>query len=719
MIQVTRLENSVLFEFSENQHYLYNGSIEVPYNTLSIIQDGSDMITLRKSASNDIFLSARYNDFGEGSVDAAVDMLADSLFNAEGGGGTGSGITSGEVQTMIDNSLDNYYNKAEVNNLLDTKLDASAYTPTDLSSYWTSAQTKNYVDNAISGIPSNILAVDWEDLMENMNDDKWDELVDAFQNNNPIYAIVDYSGEGFIDIDQKPIDGYVFIDGNTGEQGSRIELKRLTSDGYDWITITKNGSNNYTVTNGNVQYQQRLQAGTGIAINGNVISATGGGGISSGEVQTMIDDSLDDYWTSAETKNYVDAATSGIPSSQTIEALRTDVNTLSGDVADINDAIAELDDKEQVIASALTQLRDDMDEKEEVVASALTQLNEAIGDPYQKVSGLTIEYNSDSQTPEIMLQGEGDEQRNENVFNRWGIATSVEMEDGSNYSSSLGGGSIYNGATDFPDDNVTSERDLTISTDGFIQNTYENYDDGESSYTRYSSENEFNYSSGLQLHQYWYDEKSDTETNSYMSIVNNKEGETYIEMTDTNERTVSINPLSVSWDDGKDNGRIEWSNIATLNDIPEYSAGTGIEIRDNVISCTVSGGGNNVIEVTQAQYDALEQAGTLDLTALYVITDASPVSITIDPTLDSGSTNPVANSAITNAITAHTADTTVHVTAANKNTWNGAASNASTAISALGGLRFERIPQVDYDQLVNDGLTDPDTLYIIDNTLNA
>lgn len=223
---------------------------------------------------------------------------------------SGGGITSGEVQSMIDASvepiegsvealsgaveqlstdmenkadrseipsLENYYNKTEVNNLLDTKLDTSAYTPVDMSGYWTSAQTKNYVDNAISGIPSNILAVDWEDLMENMNDDKWDELVDAFQNNNPIYAIVDYSGEGFIDIDQKPIDGYVFIDGNTGEQGSRIELKRLTSDGYDWITITKNGSNNYTVTNGNVQYQQRLEAGTGIVINGNVISATGGG----------------------------------------------------------------------------------------------------------------------------------------------------------------------------------------------------------------------------------------------------------------------------------------------------------------------------------------------------------------------------------------------------------------------------------------------------------
>ena len=198
-----------------------------------------------------------------------------------------SGFTTvnNELDTKLDASaytptdLSNYYTKQQTNGLLDNKLDASAYTPTDLSNYWTSAQTVDYVDTAISGIPSNILAVDWEGLTSNMNDDKWDSLVDAFQNNNPIYAIVDYSGEGFIDIDQKPIDGYVFIDGNTGEQGSRIELKRLTGGGYDWITITKNGSNDYTVTNGNVQY-------------------------------TPTD--LSNYWTSAQTQNAIDDAISGI-----------------------------------------------------------------------------------------------------------------------------------------------------------------------------------------------------------------------------------------------------------------------------------------------------------------------------------------------------------------------------------------------------------------------
>lgn len=113
-------------------------------------------------------------------------------------------------------------------------------------------------------------------------------------------------------------------------------------------------------------------------------------------------------------------------------------------------------------------------------------------------------------------------------------------------------------------------------------------------------------------------------------------------------------------------------------------------------------GGNPTIELTQAQYDALVTAGTVQADTYYIITDASAGdltqywtsaqtqsaitqatsglqvtltagtgiditdnvisatgggSITIDPSLDTGSTNAVANSAITTAIDAK-ADTT-------------------------------------------------------------
>lgn len=399
---IPSLEGYATQQWVEGKNYLTEQSLE-------------DYATKQEVIDNEYTISQAINDLNDRKLDASAYTPVD-MSGYWTSGETQEAInaaTSGTPSSATIEGLRNDVNalSGDVTNLYETKLDASAYTPTDLSQYWTSAQTKNYVDNAISGIPSgaltvdwselvdqqlitdakwneivdaiqnhrevygyldysadgggvdiyplmsaakigiqgsndsiilnsqsgdgtyiltitkngsnnysfsdssyrfqpkltagsgisinnnnvisvtggtsNILAVDWEGLMGNMNDEKWDSLVDAFQNNNQIYAIVDYSGEGFIDIDQKPIDGYVFIDGNTGEQGSRIELKRLTSDGYDWITITKNGSNNYTVTNGNVQYQQRLEAGTGIAINGNVISATGGG------TGITIDQSLD------------------------------------------------------------------------------------------------------------------------------------------------------------------------------------------------------------------------------------------------------------------------------------------------------------------------------------------------------------------------------------------------------------------------------------------
>lgn len=63
---------------------------------------------------------------------------------------------SGDIQIGTGGTIDlsNYYTKSETNGLLDNKLDASAYTPTDLSGYWTSGETQEAINAATSGIPS-------------------------------------------------------------------------------------------------------------------------------------------------------------------------------------------------------------------------------------------------------------------------------------------------------------------------------------------------------------------------------------------------------------------------------------------------------------------------------------------------------------------------------------------------------------------------------------
>lgn len=64
----------------------------------------------------------------------------------------------------------------------------------------------------------------------------------------------------------------------------------------------------------------------------------------------------------------------------------------------------------------------------------------------------------------------------------------------------------------------------------------------------------------------------------------------------------------------------------------------------------------------------------------------------------------------TSAFTAHTADTVIHVTSTEKTSWNGAVTNASNAVTALGGLKLVKLTQAQYDALATK---DNSTLYVI------
>ena len=101
MITLSKSGSTVTFTFDENSGYLQNGTIDVPVNSLALITDESDMATFRKSASNDIFVSARYEEFGMSKAELEAWYKANMVGSTGGGGG----VTSGEVQTMIDESI--------------------------------------------------------------------------------------------------------------------------------------------------------------------------------------------------------------------------------------------------------------------------------------------------------------------------------------------------------------------------------------------------------------------------------------------------------------------------------------------------------------------------------------------------------------------------------------------------------------------------------------
>ena len=102
MVTLTKSGNAVKFAFDDNPHYLNNGEIEVPVNSLSLVIDDSEMATFRKASSNDIFLSISYDELGMTKAELES-FYKENMVGSTGGGG--GGITSGEVQSMIDESI--------------------------------------------------------------------------------------------------------------------------------------------------------------------------------------------------------------------------------------------------------------------------------------------------------------------------------------------------------------------------------------------------------------------------------------------------------------------------------------------------------------------------------------------------------------------------------------------------------------------------------------
>lgn len=294
MITVTKQENGVLFTFENSDKYLYgSGTIEVPFNSLSIIQDESDMITLRKSASNDIFLAARYDtDLGYSSKEEAVEALKGMLYDE-------AGISEEEVQDMI--------------------------------------------DAATSGIPSSQVVEQLRtdvDTISGEVDTKQDELLLYVENVEGVTQSVT--------IDTQGDEGYnsgLYLISNDGQGYSELYANNPTTEDGSINTLVAVGDDNSDVALYATEYDE----------NNNVVN---------------------------------DTVLRVKPTGVTINDERV-LTELDG-----NEIWYTIDEKEEVIASALTEVRQDVadiDAKEEVIASALTEVRQNKQDALQYYSEDTEE----------------------------------------------------------------------------------------------------------------------------------------------------------------------------------------------------------------------------------------------------------------------------------------------------------------------------------------
>lgn len=162
MVSIQKVDNAIRFTFENSSFYLYNdGTVNVPLNALTLVLDEADMANFVKASSNDNLFSIPMSELSQFADKAALQSWFEE--NAYGGGG----ITPEEVAEMIDEAVapveddietiaDDINEKEEVvaralTDLHENKLDVSAYTPTDLSQYWTSAQTEAAISTATSG----------------------------------------------------------------------------------------------------------------------------------------------------------------------------------------------------------------------------------------------------------------------------------------------------------------------------------------------------------------------------------------------------------------------------------------------------------------------------------------------------------------------------------------------------------------------------------------
>ena len=317
MITITKNGNAVLFEFEENSHYLFNGTIEVPLNSLTLVTDESEMFTFKKAATNDIFISARYDD-----VNMSKSQLIDFyIANMVGGGGSESGVTSGEVQTMINTSLEDYYDKDEVDAAVSGKADSSAVTQeisAAVSGKADSSAVTEAITAAVSGkqdtliagsgitISGNVISSEAGNNVIELTQAEYDALVDkdpsAFyiitdaeeinisdyytsaQTQSAINAAV--SGKADSSAVTQEISAAVSgkVDTNAFNTYSAATNARLAEDEEvtaaafnDFNEALSGKADTSAVTAALSGKQDTLIAGDNITISGNVISAEGGG----------------------------------------------------------------------------------------------------------------------------------------------------------------------------------------------------------------------------------------------------------------------------------------------------------------------------------------------------------------------------------------------------------------------------------------------------------
>ena len=505
--------------------------------------------------------------------------------------------------------LSNYYTKGQTDGLLDGKLDVTAYTPTDLSNYYTKGETDGVVNGAVSG--------------------KADSSAVTQEISAAVSGLAPESAVTALDS---------ILTAHTADTG--IHVSQEEKDGWN----------------------AKLDA----------------------SAYTPVD--LSEYWTSAQTEVAISAATSGMPSSQTIEQMQGDITDLQNNKLDASAYTPT--DLSNYYTSAQTEAAIEAATSGKADTSAVTQVNDALTAHTANTNVHVTTAQTAAWDAKLDSSALNDYWTSTQTENAISAATSGLAESSSvtaEISAAVSGKADTSAVTAVANDvqTVSGQVQTKVATSDF--NTY-------TAATATALNGKADTSAVTQVNDALTAHTANTSvhvTSAEKTTWNNKSDFSGDYNDLTNKPTIPTVPTNIS-DFTNDagyitnadiTGKADTSAVTQVNDaLTAHTANTNVHV--TAAEKAEWDDKAEVVELTQAQYDALV---TKDPDVLYVISDAAPAEVIISTTITSSSTN-------------------------------GEAASAKAVYDFVGGLKMVRITSADYQALATK---DANTVYFVGDATNG
>lgn len=381
MIQIVKSGNTATIQFTNSDFYLFNsGQIIVPLNSLSMVVDKSDMATFRKSSNNDLLFSAKISKITMGGTQltkANAKTLFDSILAGPTGGG---GFRFVSVETLPETGEDGiiylvpegedsfeeyvWLDDEERFEKLGFETDLTGYVNSgNFETYLTDSQSFSMLDQEVSAISASVTA-NTANISTLSGAVSANTASIANKQNSRLEAVITLSGQvytinqTFAALYAKYLGGADII----AQMGNSDNIYQLSQISNSTMTFSNSDAHegvieNFHLTSEDVLTrevydiptklqgkQNVLTAGSGISIQNDVISVTGGTPTSGYVTTEELEES--ELVTSAALNdlngrvNTVSASTSANTSN--IATVSGNVSTISGDVTSISGQIGDI-----------------------------------------------------------------------------------------------------------------------------------------------------------------------------------------------------------------------------------------------------------------------------------------------------------------------------------------------------------------------------------------